>query len=47
MLLGQNQNKDHLKKFMESVLKNVTKMKMLKRDITGNYTAASGDQPGA
>ena len=47
MLLRQNQNREHLRKFMESILKSVTKMKMLQRDITGNYTAASGDQPGS
>lgn len=37
------QNKDHFKRFMESMLKNVTKLKTLKRDLTSHYTTASID----
>lgn len=35
------QNKDHFKRFMDSVLKNATKLKSLQRDLRSNYTSAS------
>lgn len=33
-----SQNKEHFKKFMDSVLKNITKLKTLHREIKFNYT---------
>ena len=40
------QNRDHFKRFMESMLKNVTKLKTLKRDLTSHYTPASIEPSG-
>ena len=39
------QNKEHFKKFMDSVLRNSTKLKSLLRDIKSNYVEESGRQP--
>lgn len=39
------QNRSHLKRFMESVLRLATKLQSLRKDLKDNYTPASADTP--
>jgi len=38
------QNKEHFKKFMDSLMKNATKLKLLKKDLAKSFTKASTEK---
>ena len=44
-MLPLPQNKQHLKRFMESILRLCTKLQSLRRDLKDNYVPTSTQEP--